>query len=787
MGRRSRIAGLLVLCAAAACRTQPPADPIAADPTLAAAIRATGLLHRPLPTEPDRSYEAERAAATVLSEERLPDTFEIRFANHTGKRAVGPPDDIDYATYGTHTARLSLEGRNLEAWNRLSFKVIPSCGGTDVISMDVSFQAAQGPAKPGYNEPTGAHLIPLVDGRENPCFYEMGELRRDRVDAVVFSVTNRGQSQADSSVYRITDIRLQQVDPDARVLGWEPDGIVVSTTGYAPGTPKNAIVPFPEGRFRVVDAGGRTVFRGRIARDGRGYGTADFTPLDREGTYRVEAGGLVSPAFRIGARLWTDAQWRVLNSIYAQRCGDAVPGIHPECHGDLFCEHGGRRISYGGGWHDAGDLSQQTLQTGDIAFALLEAAAACRTAEPDLAARMEEEARWGLEFVLHCRFGDGWRASSMGLLHWTDNTPGTADDIFTVRKQNLAFDNFLFAGYEAFGALQLDGELAERLRKAAVEDFRFARERFDAYGFEPFIHSWEHSYNTSRSQYMATVSWSASQLYRLTDDPAYAALAADAIRYVLACQQTGPLEPGSPWEGFFWRDTDRLSLVHYNHQSREQVYMQAFLALCRTQPDHPDRSAWENAILLYGNYLKLLADHATAYGMLPSGIYKDDEWKDRDGFTHLHLQAPADAVERYQRQFLAGTPVDSEGRYRLRQFPVWFSVFTGNNAVLLAQGKAAALCGHYLGDERLLQIGRDQLAWMAGKNPFGQSLIYGEGSRYPSMDSFSSGELTGEMPVGIRTLADGDEPYWPRISNACYKELWVVVSGKFLSLVSEYQ
>ena len=43
------------------------------------------------------------------------------------------------------------------------------------------------------------------------------------------------------------------------------------------------------------------------------------------------------------------------------------------------------------------------------------------------------------------------------------------------------------------------------------------------------------------------------------------------------------------------------------------------------------------------------------------------------------------------------------------------------------------------------------------------------------------------MPVGIRTLADGDEPYWPRISNACYKEIWVVVSGKFLSLVSEYQ
>lgn len=53
------------------------------------------------------------------------------------------------------------------------------------------------------------------------------------------------------------------------------------------------------------------------------------------------------------------------------------------------------------------------------------------------------------------------------------------------------------------------------------------------------------------------------------------------------------------------------------------------------------------------------------------------------------------------------------------------------------------------------------------------------------MDSFSSGEITGEMPVGIRTYGQSDTPYWPRTNNACYKEVWLTSAGKWLSLLSE--
>ena len=215
--------------------------------------------------------------------------------------------------------------------------------------------------------------------------------------------------------------------------------------------------------------------------------------------------------------------------------------------------------------------------------------------------------------------------------------------------------------------------------------------------------------------------------------------------------------------------------------------MQALVQLCELLPDHPDRSRWAEAVRLHGEYLKGLAARGQ-YGMIPAGVYRSDEWKDEDPFTRLHLFAPADAVQHYQTQFATGQPLGEGGRnFRLRQFPIWFSIFNGNNAIILSQGKAAALCGRFLGDETLLQIGRDQLSWVTGLNPFGQSMIYGEGRNYPSMNSFSIGEVTGEMPVGIRTLGDGDEPYWPRTNNACYKEVWVTTAGKFLSLTAEYQ
>lgn len=80
-----------------------------------------------------------------------------------------------------------------------------------------------------------------------------------------------------------------------------------------------------------------------------------------------------------------------------------------------------------------------------------------------------------------------------------------------------------------------------------------------------------------------------------------------------------PLQDPEKTCGFFYRDQSGKSIVHYIHQSREQVYMQAMTLLCETQKQHPDYQKWVNSIQLYGNYLKGLMKYTPA-------LWNDSEW-----------------------------------------------------------------------------------------------------------------------------------------------------------------
>ena len=146
--------------------------------------------------------------------------------------------------------------------------------------------------------------------------------------------------------------------------------------------------------------------------------------------------------------------------------------------------------------------------------------------------------------------------------------------------------------------------------------------------------------------------------------------------------------------------------------------MQALTELCRTQPEHADFPRWEEAIRLYAGYLKGLMPYTAPYGMLPSGVYHAEEYKDTANFYALHLFPPTNAQELYTEQLKQGEPLDKE--HYVKRFPVWFNIFNGNTAIHLSMGKAAALCGKFLNDNELLKIGREQLYWTVGKNPFGQ-------------------------------------------------------------------
>ncbi|MCC8186139.1 MAG: glycoside hydrolase family 9 protein [Bacteroides sp.] len=788
-------------------------------------IYETGLIHSPLPVDASRSYEAIGRQKKIVSSRPLSipkdlhgwkhsgkgemaysiertlsgdGSLKLHYATSTGERAVGSPDDPDYATYGNAGVIFEVGEENWEGFNRIAFHIYPDCDGARVVNMNLFFHNDSDTIKAGYNQPSGAHLINLVNKQWNTCFLDIDEYQRDRVKQIGMYTSIRGNDRTtgETATYYIDQIELQQTEDPEIVSGWMPkEGrIVYSTSGYASGSPKTAILNGdgePAGRlYQLVDAkSGQVVFERKIRRENTSLGSLDvidFTEFDQHGEYHIQAGTGKTPSFRIGDRIWDPSLWRVLNFIFCQRCGYAVPGIHSTCHLDLYSEHDGKMISYAGGWHDAGDLSQQTLQTGDVTYSLLELYNKLKKSNMPLAMRLLEEAEWGLEFILKNRYGDGCRASSMGLLIWQDGILRTTDDITSVRVQNLAFDNFLYAAYEAYAAMTLDRDpmLQEYLVKVAREDFGFAMDRHEQVGYGEFYHLYEHSYHTSESQYMATISWSASMLYKLTGDPEYARIAAEYIRYTLDCQRKEPLSKENDMRGFFYRDTTRRSIVHSIHQSREQIFMQAMTLLCETQPGHPDYPQWRESVRIYGEYLKQLMPYTAPYGMIPSGVYHVEEYKDSTGFYRLHLFSPKNAEELYSEQVKKGVQLD-EAHY-LKRFPVWFSIFNGNTAIHLSTGKSAAICGNFLKDKELLDMGLEQLYWTVGKNPFGQSLIYGEGYNYPQLNNFSSGEITGAIPVGIRTLGNEDIPYWPHTNNACYKEVWVTSAGKWLSLIAEY-
>ena len=344
----------------------------------------------------------------------------------------------------------------------------------------------------GYNQPSGSHLINLINKEWNQCFLEIDEYQRDKVMSITFSTALKGKDRTtgDSAIYYLDNLQLQTVKAPEKVSGWIPaDGkISYSTTGYAVNHPKTALIntnlTIDAGkRFQLLTPTGEIAYEGDIRKEKTTlgeFGLIDFTSFNNPGEYQLKVGTSLTPTFRIGERLWEDSQWKVLNFIFCQRCGHPVPGKHSTCHVDLMSRHDGRSISYSGGWHDAGDLSQQTLQTGDVTFALLEAYNKQRNINPALAARLREEAEWGVEFILKNRYGDGYRASSMGLLIWQDGVFNTLDDISSVRVQNMAFDNFLYAGYEAYASMTLDNDpmLQEYLLRVAEEDFAFAMEKF---------------------------------------------------------------------------------------------------------------------------------------------------------------------------------------------------------------------------------------------------------------------------------------------------------------------
>lgn len=760
-------------------------------------------VHRPLPLHRERSLEGgfphkkvwekrglqavPLAEGTAQLEER-PGYLRMTAPLRSDRWPEGSPADGDYCNFGTARLAFSFEREDWRGYGRLRFWVRPYIEGARILHLDVGITSRGEVPVPDPYGREGAAVFDLENGAWQECVWEFAAMPRDAVCKLSFYVFCSGHdvSAGDALAYDFRDAGLERIENPEHELGWEnpAPGVRLSTAGYWPEGGKTAIAAGAGNDFRLTDVEtGQIVYTGQVRHmeNERGrFDVLDFSECTRPGRYRLESGGLP----RAGVLLrdpGEEALWKAVNFFYCQRCGFPVPGKHSSCHQDIVARHNGVALSYSGGWHDAGDQSQQSAQTGEIVQALFECAGRCRAGSP-LYLRLMEEAQWGLDFILRTRFGDGYRATSAGATRYTDGLIGNFDDV-EARVHNHAFENFLFSGVEAHAAHALrgyDDGLAQCALRAAREDFAFARERFARTGVEPF-HMYEHTFNSGLSQYYAVIAWAASWLYESTAAGEYAQIAREYGERLAACQERG--EAGLPFDGFFYRDESRRDIVHFNHQAREHQFVQALESLCRTQPDRPERARWEDAMKRYGGYLKAIAGNAAPYGMLPAGVHKLDEPENRELFPYLHVCCDYEAErENYRAQLKAGK--DLGGGYVLRNFPVWFS-FRGNTAVMLSMGKAAGVLGRYFRDGELLQLAREQLYWMWGKNPFGQSLVYGMGQNYCRQYAVLTGESVGEVPVGVETLGNGDEPYWPQNNNATYREVWVGSACRYVQVLGE--
>ena len=77
------------------------------------------------------------------------------------------------------------------------------------------------------------------------------------------------------------------------------------------------------------------------------------------------------------------------------------------------------------------------------------------------------------------------------------------------------------------------------------------------------------------------------------------------------------------------------------------------------------------------------------------------------------------------------------------------------------------------------------MEWVVGRNPFVQSLMWGEGYDYAPQYTAMSGDIVGALPVGIQAHRNADAPYWPTENCHNWKEVWVHPVGRWIWLMRD--
>ena len=685
-------------------------------------------------------------------------------------------------------ATRKFPGEDWSRYNRISLWVYPDVIGAPAISCSLVLHNDGAHKLPdSYNEGRHESII-LKNHMWNHVVWEIAPLDRDRVTALEFaySLPKKFPDPGDQTILDLDQLELQRVVAD-HVEGWDvaPGKIAFSNSGYSIGSSKSAIASdLTAHEFSVIEQpSGNIVLTKRVEQTSTALGkyqVLDFSELRKPGTYTIRAGDAQTRSFRIGDDAWLDSIWKAINFMYSERCGTEIPGIHGRCHQDIYSVHDDKRIVVNGGYHDAGDLTA-TGNTPGMVYAMLSLADSLKQQDenPVLSNRLLEEARWGLNWVLKTRFGDGYRSTGQLVSYWTDGIMGTADDRFGQAVNNPEW-NFRVSGVEALAARVLktsDPELANRSLMIAEEDWKYAMEGLRT--APPLAEVYGAQDELERISFGVVAS---VELYRATGDDRYAQEAVVLGDQVLASQERA-LQPWTiPLTGYFYTGPKRENLFHRFHLGEEQEPIIALTLLCEAFPDHEKWMKWYSAVVLHSQYyLKPASVVDEPYAVLPAAVYRESEARlipESKNWTPLRA-ADRDA---YLEEVRRGIPLGGENY--LRRFPVWFD-FRGNSSVLLSEAKALSAAGRLRGDLEAEDLAQKQAQWLVGRNPFAASVMYGEGYDWTPLYSVRSGQMVGALPVGIETKGFADAPYWPTQICWTYKEVWTQPVGQWTWLMDD--
>lgn len=710
-------------------------------------------------------------------------TVEISEARaHTGNKSVMMTcnTDIDgIHPRPTNTLKLSFNEEDWRKYNRISVWVYPESVGFQNFYFHFSLA--------NKNSRGHLHAPSLTPNTWNHIVWEIGTVERDAVLGLSMTPYMMGTPPEAEPIIKVffDDIRLEVVESDYE-LGWNiDDRIAFSHSGYPTKGKKIALTQKAEAKeFTLLNANDEVVYTGELTKDVTDLGEfykMDFSSVTKAGEYYIKVDNRQTKAFVINDNPYERAIWKSINFLRLLRCGDDVINVHSPCHLNTYTTHpDGRLLPSHGGWHDAGDVSQFEICTAEMAHAIIHLAEKFTEKNPRLAERLLEEARWGINWLLRTRFGDGYRALAVHYSIWKKNVIKNKDAFVTNNvAENGPFENFLAAAAQAAAAkafITEDAIFADWCLRAAEEDFRFGVE-----GHEQglFTKRWG---PMPDSQVYGAAALAAAELYAVTKDDKYLVFGDRFAAKVLACQQSEIPNWEHPLRGFFYEDPKHEKLLVFEHRGHEQTPVHGLTRLLEVKPDHPNAKHWMKGVTLYQEYIIDTKDLIAPYNLLPAHVYEADKLNmDRFTIPATH-GTKEEGFAAFKRQIAHGIKLNPN--IYLRRLPIAIQR-RGFHATLLSKTKAVSAIANLLNDEELKQVAFDQLEWIMGKNPFATSSMYGEGYNYHPLYVAFSRQMVGALPVGFETLADTDEPYWPVANNAVYKEIWGHTTGKFLWVLAD--